>query len=266
MRLCLMLALANVVAGLSSTSTAQTPPARIGIVIMHGKGGSPASHVSDLAASLQEKGYLVANLEMPWSGRRSYDASVAVANQEVESALETLRSKGALKLFVAGHSQGAVFALYFGGKHVVDGIIAIAPGGNVANTRIRETLSGPVKDARKLVAENKGEEKTGLFDYGGGTAAFPIFTAPAIYLTWFDPAGAMNQFKAVKAMNPQTPVLFITATGDLPGGLQSKQRMFDSLPKNPLNKLYEPETDHAGAPSASREEIVRWITDVVNKR
>jgi predicted N-acetyltransferase YhbS len=35
---------------------------------MHGKGGSPTKYVSDLASSLKDEGYLVANLEMPWSG------------------------------------------------------------------------------------------------------------------------------------------------------------------------------------------------------
>ncbi len=131
------LVLAIVVTGVSYSSTAQTPAPRIGIVIMHGKGGSPTRHVSDLATSLEGKGYLVANLEMPWSGKRNYDVNVSTAVKEVESALDALRSKGAQRLFVAGHSQGGLFAIYLGGKLSVDGIIAIAPGGNVASAIFR---------------------------------------------------------------------------------------------------------------------------------
>ena len=49
----------------------------IGVVIMHGKGGTPTKWVEPLASGLEQKGYLVANLEMPWSGRRDYDEDVA---------------------------------------------------------------------------------------------------------------------------------------------------------------------------------------------
>jgi len=253
-------------AALPLTVTAQTASSKIGIVIMHGKGGSPTRHVSDLASSLEEKGYLVANLEMPWSGRRDYDVNVSAAEKEVESALATLRSKGAQKVFVAGHSQGGLFALYFGGKHLVDGVIAIAPGGSVSSAVFRGKLGESVERARKLVAEGKGDEKTRFNDYEGSKGTYPIITTPAAYLSWFDPDGAMNQTMAVKTMNPQVPVLFIVPKADYPGLLKVKQTMFDSLPKNPLSKLYEPDSSHLGAPSASRDEIVRWTTEVVSTR
>lgn len=161
------LALAVVFATTSLPAAAQSGPPATGIVIMHGKGGSPAKHVADLASSLESKGYLVANLEMPWSARRDYDVSVAAAEQEVESALDRLRARGARKLFVAGHSQGGLFALYFGGRHPVDGVIAMAPGGNVGNQIFREKLGESVEQARKLVADGKGDEKTRLLDYEG---------------------------------------------------------------------------------------------------
>jgi esterase/lipase len=132
------------------------PPPRIGVVIMHGKGGSPAERVQPLAAALAAKGYLVANIEMPWSEGRSYDVTVADAASQVESSLDELRGKGATRLFVAGHSQGGLFALYFGGNHRVDGIVAIAPGGNVASPASRERLAASLLQARRLIAEGKG--------------------------------------------------------------------------------------------------------------
>jgi hypothetical protein len=69
---------------------------------------------------------------------------------------------------------------------------------------------------------------------------------------------------AVKTMNPRVPVLYIGPTGDYPGLLKVKQSMFDSLPRNPLTKLYEPDSSHLNAPSASLDEIVRWTTGVAN--
>ena len=239
---------------------AETSSPKIGIVIMHGKGGSPTKHVFELASTLEEKGYLVANLEMPWSGNRGYDVDVSAAEKEVQSALQNLKSKGAQKLIVAGHSQGGVFALYFGSEHIVDGVIAIAPGGNVKSATFQEKLSGYVEKARRLIAEGKGAQKEKFSDFEGARGVFPVTTTAGIYLTWFDPEGAMNQMRSIKHM--KTPVLYVAPTDDYPGLRNIKQTMFDALPTHPLNKLYEPNSNHTGAPSISRDEIMRWMSEV----
>ncbi len=239
-------------------------PQKIGIVIMHGKGGSPSKHVSDLASTLERKGYLVANLEMPWSGNRDYDVSVSAAEEQVEVALSSLRSKGAKNVFVAGHSQGGVFALHFAGEHAVDGIICIAPGGNVGSTVFREKLRDSVARAKQLVAEGKGNEKTRLDDFESSRGVYPVITTPAVYLTWFDADGAMNLQRAARAANPQIPILWIVAKRDYPGLIKANIPMFDSFPKNPYTRLFEPSSDHLGAPSASLDEIVRWTSEVVS--
>lgn len=259
------IALVITVATILQQVAAQALSAKIGIVVMHGKGGSPTKHVADLASSLENKGYLVTNVEMPWSGRRGYDVNVGGAEKEVESALDNLRAQGATKLFVAGHSQGGLFALYFGNKHRIDGVIAIAPGGNVANPIFQEKLGESVELARKLVAGGKGEEKTKFLDYEGSKGTFPIIATPATYLSWFDPNGAMNQSIAVRSVNPQIPILFIVPKGDYPGLLKVKQSMFNALPHHPLTKLHEPDANHLDAPSASRDEIVLWTTEIANR-
>lgn len=246
------------------TTMADTSIAKIGIVIMHGKGGSPAKNVTDLAASLNEQGYLVNNLEMSWSGKRDYDVSVSAAENEVEAALNSLRAKGATKLFVAGHSQGGLFALYFGNKHVVDGVIAMAPGGNVGSNTFIKKLGEYVERARKLVEEGKGEDKTSLADFEGSKGVYSIVTTPSVYLSWFEPEGAMNELSAINNMNPATPVLFIVPTNDYPPLLKIKQQMFESLPVNPRTKLYEPDSNHLNAPSASLSEIVAWTNTIAN--
>jgi len=241
---------------------AQSLETKIGIVIMHGKGGSPTRHVAELASFLETKGYLVANIEMPWSGRRQYDVDVGGAEKEVASALAELRRKGATKLFVAGHSQGGLFALHCGGTHPIDGVVAIAPGGNVANLLFRQNLGESVEGARKLIAEGKGDEKVRFIDFEGAKGTFPVISTPVAYLSWFHPDGAMNQSNATKRV--KVPVLFIAPKGDYPGLLKIKRRMFDALPRHPMTKLYEPDSTHLGAPSASRDEILRWTSQVAS--
>jgi pimeloyl-ACP methyl ester carboxylesterase len=237
-----------------------------GVVVMHGKGGSPQKFVDTLASYLQEKGHVVANLEMAWSGGRNYDVDVATAEKEVEAALDGLRAKGAKKLFVAGHSQGGLFALYFGTGHAVDGVIAIAPGGSTGSGVFREKLGASYERAKTLVAQGKGAEKERLQDYEGSRGIYPVVAPPSSYVTWFDPEGAMNEGAAVKKIKPATPVLFIVPTGDYPLLQKVKPAMFGALPPNPLTKLYEPDSSHVQAPSASREEIARWIAEVMARK
>jgi pimeloyl-ACP methyl ester carboxylesterase len=234
----------------------------IGIVIMHGKGGSPGGRVAALAQALERRGYLVENLEMPWSGRRNYDVDVAGGEQEVEAAVAGLRGNGAKKVFVTGHSQGGLFALHLAGKLAADGFIAVAPGGSVASRVFREQLGESFARARQLVAEGKGGEVVRLQDYEGSRGAYPIVTTPAAYVTWFDPEGAMNMQRAARAAKPQVPILWIVPRRDYPGLLRTTPAVFRMLPSHPLSRFYEPDSDHLGAPAASAEEIARWTSEV----
>jgi pimeloyl-ACP methyl ester carboxylesterase len=239
-------------------------PTQIGIVIMHGKGGSPSTYVADLATALNSKGYLVANIEMPWSGRRDYDVDVSHAEEEVEAALAGLRARGAARVFVAGHSQGGAFALHLAKQHKVDGIIAIAPGGDVGSRIFIEKLGESVVQAQQLAAEGKGNEKTRLFDYEGKKGTYPVVTTPANYLSWFSPAGAMGMHRAAREANPGVPILWLVAKNDYPGLIKQNIPLFDTLPRNPLTRMARPDSDHLGAPYASLDEIVAWTTQVAN--
>lgn len=253
-------ALAAIAIAVSMTATAEPPGT--GIVVMHGKGGSPTGYVANLARALEGKGYLVTNLEMAWSARRNYDVPVERAEEEVEAALSALRGKGAQKVFVAGHSQGGIFALHLAGKISADGFIGIAPGGDVGNRVFRDELGGAVARARKLIAEGKGEQQTALEDYEGRKGKYAINTTPALYLSWFEPEGAMSMQRAARAANPRIPILWIVPKNEHSGVRRANIALFDNLPRHALSKLYEPYTDHTGAPSASLDEIVRWIGEV----
>jgi pimeloyl-ACP methyl ester carboxylesterase len=231
---------------------------------MHGKGGLPDGLVLELASDLARRGFSVANLEMPWSSRRDYDVDVAAAVAQVQAALADLRAKGALKVFVAGHSQGGVFALYVAGKVPMDGVVAIAPGGDAANPALQERISESRSRAAALVADGKGAERTRFVDWGS-RGVQPVITSPAVYLTWFDPEGAMNELASIRRLAPGMPVLFIVPTNDNPALLRAKPRMVAALPRNALTRVYEPVANHTGAPTASREEIARWIVEVAGR-
>jgi len=243
---------------------APVAPAEIGVVVMHGKGSAPSGSVAPLAQGLQSKGLRVANLEMPWSGARNYDVDVAAAERQVEAALHELRAKGAKKLFLAGHSQGGMFAAYLGGRLPVDGVIAIAPGGSTAGAGFQERLGEQVESARKLVAEGKGAEKVRLLDSEGARGTYPVVVAPVNYVSWFDPEGAMNGMKSMRNMNAAIPFLYVAPTNDYPGLRRAKERTFSALPPNRLTRLAEVSSDHRGAPAACVDVVAAWIGEVLS--
>lgn len=245
------------VGGLPS-ARAQTTTTQAGVVVMHGKGGQPGRYVNTLADTLRDAGFLVANLEMPWSAKRHYDVSIQAGLDQVTLALNGLRAQGATKVFLAGHSQGGLFALVYSGLYPVDGVIALAPGGQVDVKAVTAVLGSEVDRARRLVSEGQADQKTSMLDYEGARGTFAVDTTPAIYLGWFDPAGLMTT-QAYQKVRPGTPVLYVSPKRDYPGLLSGRQRYFRGLPSHPATRLYEPDADHLGAPAASGAEAVGWI-------
>jgi len=235
---------------------------KTGIVIMHGKGGSPTRLVKGLADELETKGFLVANIEMPWSGNREYDVDTNVAAVEVDKAIASLKARGAKKVFVAGHSQGGAFATYYAATHRVDGMIAIVPGGDPGSDLFTDKLNRFVKKARKLVAAGKGDEKIELKDFEGRRGLFPVNTTPRIYLTWFEPKGAMNYPAQARKISADTPVLWIESTNDMPTLRRVNLDVYKKIAKHPHTKLAEPDANHKGAPGASVDIIAKWTTEV----
>jgi esterase/lipase len=131
---------------------------KVGVVLLHGS-GHPTKHISALAAKLESSNFLVATPEMPWSENRVYDAPVDDAANQANQALDALKEHGPGKFIIAGHSKGGVFALYYASKYPVDGLIAIAPGGNVGGKNFSNKLGGSVEKAKKLVESGKGDQK-----------------------------------------------------------------------------------------------------------
>jgi esterase/lipase len=100
---------------------------KVGVVLLHGN-GHPTALIEGLISKLEAHNFLVAHPEIPYSEDQRYDKDVDSAIKQVDAAFASLKAKGANRLFIAGHSKGGVFALYYATKHPVDGLIAIKPG------------------------------------------------------------------------------------------------------------------------------------------
>lgn len=230
-------------------------PGKAGVLLLHGLGGASMS-MSTLSYELREKGFLVANPDMPWSAMGNHDVPVAVAEKMVLMELDLLRKKGAQKLFIAGFSKGGMFAAHMAGKTALDGLALIAPNG-ASNYASRKE---GVEHAQALVAEGKGDERAPMPHYdpiSGRT--YPVVAMPTTYLTWFDPDGVLNGDRIYRALPPGMPTLLVVPTRDLKNLLDMKQALFAGLPAHPAKRLYEPDSNHVGAVNASADEVVRWI-------
>ena len=233
----------------------------IGVVVMHGKGGRPGKFVDELASAFEREGFQVANLEMPWSGSRHYDVDMNGGVDEITRALDAMRDKGARKVFVTGHSQGGLFALHYGGSHRVDGLVPVAPGGQVDADSFVTALGQYVAKAKQMVEEGRGNEKADFADYEGSRGTNAVTTTAAIYLNWFDPKGA-HTTRAYRSVKEGTPVLYVAPKRDYPGLQKSKHQNFGALPPHPKTRLYEPDSDHMNAPAAAASEIILWIRQI----
>ena len=172
-----------------------------------------------------------------------------------------MRAKGARKLFVAGHSQGGLFALHYAGQRPVDGVLPIAPGGTVDAGVFLSNLSPMVDKARQMVAEGRGQEQAEFGDYENSKGSSPVVTAAAVYLDWFDPKGVFTS-RIFGAVRPGTPVLYVAPVRDYPGLIKGKQQSFAALPAHPKTRLYEPDAGHLDAPDAAAEEAIRWMREL----
>jgi len=236
---------------------ASAAPGDLGIVLMHGKGGSPSGYVRELASALKSKGYLVSTPVMPWSDRRIYDATFDEAMTEIDREVDSLRQKGAKLVVVAGHSLGANAALgYASSRDRAGGIIALAPGHAPELPRFTQRVGPDVARAKELIAAGKGKEKQRFSDVNQGRV-FDVQATAEVYLSWFDPEGPAVMPKSAASFKIPTPLLFVVGSRDPTA--PAKEYIFDKAPPHPGSRFVTMSADHTGVPAAAIDEILTWL-------
>jgi pimeloyl-ACP methyl ester carboxylesterase len=229
----------------------------LGVVLLHGKGGSPGGYIRELAFALQGRGYLVSTPTMPWAKNRIYDASFEEAMAEIDREVDALRQKGAKLVVVAGQSLGANAALgYAASRERLGGIIALAPAHNPELQAFARRVGSDVRRARAMVAAGKGKEKQAFSDLNQGQALEVTATAE-VYLSWFDPNGPAVMPRSAASIKMPTPLLFVIGSGDRTA--PAKDYIFDKAPAHAKSKFVIVTADHFTVPTAAIEEVVTWL-------
>lgn len=212
-----------------------------GIVVMHGKGGNP-SNMTSVVSALSAAGAKTVNPSMSWaSGYRTYNEAL----DEVASHVAALRSQGATRIAIVGHSIGANIALGYGAQRGgVAAIVAMAPGHQP------DRFIGKTKDslarAKQAVAAGKGSEVGNYLDSNQGRD-FEIRTTAAAYVSFFDPGGpALISRNAANLKGAK--LLWVVGTGD-PGAIAVARG----------GKVVSVSGGHKETIAAGAKDVVAWL-------
>lgn len=242
-----------------------TPPKsvsaeEIGVVLMHGKGGTarPRSPVGILKSALEDAGILVTAPDMPWHRERIFDKSFEESMKEIDEAVAWLRDEGATKIVVGGHSIGANAALGYGARREgLAGILAIAPGHIPETDGWAKYFAEDVARAKKMVAEGNGDDDADFSDIDQGRKSTLNLKA-AIYLSWFDPEGPAVMPKNAAALKPGTALYWIVGDRDIIAA-RGKDYVFAKAPAHPKSEYVVIGGGHKATPKKGKKEIIKWL-------
>lgn len=237
---------------------AQAPSLKgFGVVLLHGKGGSPTSMIEGLAESLRKEDALVEAPELPWSRRRMYDATYDQAMAEIDLAVQKLKWAGATRIVIAGHSLGANAAIgYAARREGLFAVIALAPGHLPEAWALRLRTKSALTRARKLVAVGKGDVPGSFPDLAQGIP-FVVTATPLVYLSMFDPEGPAVIPRNAAAMG-EVPFLWVVGVAD-PIFFHGRDYAFDLAAKHPKSKYLVIPGLHLTTPFQARGAIIDWL-------
>lgn len=229
----------------------------MGVILLHGKGGVPGAMMEGFGEALKKAGAIIEEPEMPWSHNRIYDATYEQAMAEIDLAVQKLKTRGATRIVVAGHSLGANAAIgYAARRDGLAGVIALAPGHLPEAWALRLHTKGAISRAKEMIAAGKGDVPMSFPDLAQGIP-FHVKATPNVYLSMFDPDGPAPIPKNA-AMMPPIPLLWVVGIAD-PIFFHGKDYAFDLAAKNPKSKYQVIAGAHLTTPFQARNSAVEWL-------
>ncbi len=259
---------------------AAADPREIGVVLMHGWGlqrNQPAGRVyphrwnDPLANALRQEGVRVLQEELPWGPNRIIDGSLDKAMEEIDAQIARLRSEGARKIVIAGHSMGTPMALaYAARRDGLSGVIGLAPGHHpeLQPAMYPDFYPEQIAKTRQALAAGEGDVQTN-FTAAQCCVFYQTFrTTPRIYLSYFDPDGPGTMAGNAANVKTGTPVLLVFGKRDVifkllnDAGQSYADYVPSRLPPNPLHRRVIIDADHVQVPALAIEEVVRWLKEL----
>lgn len=226
---------------------------KIGIVLLHGKQGTPEGNLTRLTARLEGAGFLLERPTLCWSRDRIYDKPFPQCLAEIDAAIAKLRGRGAEAIVVAGQSLGGVAALAYGARHDgLAGVVAIVPGPPPSVAR-RPEIARELDRAKSLIAAGKGDERIRFADVNQGAIA--VAATPPIYVSFLDPEAETNILANTAKLH--APLLWLAADQD--NSPLTRETGFGRAPPSPLNRYVLLHAGHFNAPDAAAGPMLDWL-------
>ncbi|TDI65721.1 MAG: alpha/beta fold hydrolase [Alphaproteobacteria bacterium] len=234
----------------------------VGVLLMHGKGATAdeTTPIGKLAESLKSDGFIVLAPDMPWHELRIWDKSFNESTVEIDGYVAELKSKGAKKIVVGGHSLGASAAIGYGARRKgIAGILAIAPGHVPELNGFRARVDDDWERALKLVNEGKGNETFDFKDTNQGSTS-EVSAKAKDYLSWYDPAGPAVMPSNAMMLKPGTALMWIIGKQDpmLEWGHDATYA-FNEAPDHPKSIYIEVPGGHRVTAQKGEDAIIKWL-------
>ena len=260
--LVLLTLLSGLLMGGLSPALAQTPAdgKACAMIVMHGKWGGPRfldGFARAMAPACEAK-----SIEMPWSGRRAYDAGYPVALQEISAQIKVFRAQGYRRVLLAGHSFGANAALaYMAEMGDADGIIAMAPGHSPRYMYDSGMVRSSVNEARSALAGGRADEKIKLNDMNQGQRR--DFNLPAqILLSYFEPDGWGHMPATAARFKQAVPFLWVIGNTD-PLFAAGENFAYAKAPPHPRSSYLVVTAGHRDTPEVATAQILQWVQQTI---
>lgn len=235
----------------------------IGIILMHGK-DSVHRVIAPLSNSLESAGFKVLTPDMPWSKKRIYDRTYKRSIEEINQYVKELKEDGIDKIYVAGHSMGAVVAAGYASLHDdIDGIILIAPGHFVNHIATIDSINESIEKAKTMIDAGNGDNKSDFNDVNMGKS-FSRYVKANIYYSWFSPQKGADFATNMENLKGNIPVLYIAGSKDKIPRTQDRTYAYDNIPINQKSKFLIIEATHMQAVSKSSKTVIEWLGGEVN--
>jgi pimeloyl-ACP methyl ester carboxylesterase len=254
---------------LAFTSISATAQEKVGVVLMHGKqgGGQNNTSLNALHDKMQQAGFIVLKPEMPWSFNRFIDGNWDMAMSEIHAHVQQLKTMGAQKIALVGHSLGSPAALSYAARNPdeVHALGLLAPGHVpyyysqcIPFSPIRMCgVKDGVAQARQEIAAGNGDKKQPQVDINQGRRQVVWMTSKD-YLSYFDPASDAEMAVTAPKIPARIPVLWVIGDKDYLIR-EGRQYVFDKLPANAKSQYLEVSANHISTPAVASDQIVRWL-------
>jgi len=234
--------------------------AAVGVILIHGNWGSPETCcMSRLAHALENAGYLVSNPEMPWSLHRLYDSDSANADAEIAWEIGRLRSRGAQKVFLIGHSFGATYAAHYLSREDADGAVLIAPA-HFMERGLATLFAEELQAAQESLELGKGGDQILFRDINTNGCRLGMRVGAATLLSYIDPRGPLNFALSLRAIPADRPILWIWPN-------REQQRLLDALADYRETfvgvkgrSIIDVDAEHLNSPDIAKDRIIAWLS------